>query len=477
MRFSSVSILLGLLFGFGLSSLMAAESPARPNILWLIAEDFGPHLSCYGCPDVKTPVLDGLAHAGMRYEHFFTTAPVCSPSRSGFMTGMYATTIGAQNHRSHRTAATANPLPEGVRVLTDWLRAAGYYTGNIVTLPKACGFKGTGKTDWNFTYQGKPFDTNAWEDLKSHQPFYAQINFHETHRNFNGEKLANLDKLTLRPFEPDHPVTRADSARYYDAAMELDRKIGLVLKQLETDGLADKTVVVFFGDNGESCYRGKQFCYEEGHWVPLLIRWPKAFPAPAQFQPGKTDARLLEAIDLAPTMLTIAQAAIPPKMEGRPFLGNQVGPPKEYVFGHRDRCDMTVMRLRTVRDKQYRYIRNFTPHVPFLARNEYKEKQYPVWNLLKELNAAGKLTPAQAVYCAPSQPSEELYDLTADPWETKNLAGDPAHQATLARLRGALEDWIKRTGDQGAKLETLEELQQAEARFDKALDWRPSPTP
>lgn len=426
----------------------AADAPKRPNILWLIAEDLGPHLGCYGTKEVATPVLDRLAADGVRYSRFFS-GHVCSPSRSSFMTGMHATTIGAHNHRSHRDDGMR--LPDGVRVLTDWMRDAGYFTANLRELPASCGFKGTGKTDWNFTYEGQPFDSAKWDDLKARQPFYAQINFKETHRNFSGPKKADPAKVEIPPYYPDHPVTREDWAKYLDDASELDRKIGLVLEALERDGLSGSTVVVFFGDNGAAHVRGKQFCYDSGLHVPAIVRWPKGLPAPAQLKPGTVDDRLLHSIDLAPTMLALAGAAKPPKMEGRIFLGPSCEPPREYVFGARDRCDETAMCIRTVRDARHRYIRNFTPEVPLLAPNAYKERQYPVWNLLKDLNAQGKLTPAQAALCAPRMPDEELYDIPADPHETVNLAASDKleHQAALKRLRGALEQWIKDTGDKG----------------------------
>src|SRR5258705_802899 len=147
-----------------------AAAGARLNVLWLIAEDFGQHLGCYGTPQVWTPNLDSLAAQGVRYTRFFTTAPVCSPSRSAFMTGMYQTTIGAHNHRSHRD--DGYKLPDGVSVLPHWIREAGYFTANVRELPRNLGFKGTGKTDWNFSIAGEPFDSDKWEDLKSHQPFY-----------------------------------------------------------------------------------------------------------------------------------------------------------------------------------------------------------------------------------------------------------------------------------------------------------------
>jgi N-sulfoglucosamine sulfohydrolase len=209
--------------------------------------------------------------------------------------------------------------------------------------------------------------------------------------------------------------------------------------------------------------RGKQFCYEEGLLVPLLVRWPKNFPRPASFKPGSVDHGLHHSIDLAPTMLALAGVPKPPKMQGRVFLGDRAEPARDYVFGGRDRCDETSMRIRTVRGQRYRYIRNFTPETPFLAANAYKERSYPVWNLLKELHAQGKLTPAQEFLCQPRMPDEELYDLQTDPYEIRNLATSktPAHQAELRTLRAVLDKWIVDTNDQGRFPESAADLEAA----------------
>ena len=456
------SVPLCLCVSFLLCMLAEASNAAdRPNILWLIAEDFSPDLGCYGTTEVSTPNLDKLAGQGVRYTRCFTTAPVCSASRSAFMTGMYQTTIGAHNHRSHRD--DGYQLPDGARVLTDWLRDAGYFTANIRELPAELGFRGSGKTDWNFTYSGQPFDSDKWSDLASHQPFYAQVNFQETHRAFRAPAQADPAKVVIPPYYPDHPVTRTDWAQYLDAATELDRKIGLILAQLEKDGLAESTVVCFFGDHGQAHVRGKQFCYDSGLRVPLIIRWPRSFPAPKHFTPGTVDDRLLASIDLSATTLAIAGAKKPEKMQGEIFLGDAAGPPRKYVFGARDRCDETVFRFRTVRTDRYRYIHNFTPDRPFLQPNDYKERSYPVWNLLKQLDAEGKLTPLQKFLTAPTMPEEELYDVVADPNETKNLANSPEHAAVLKELRAAVDQWIVESNDQGQQLEPPE-LAAAEGR-------------
>lgn len=429
------------------ANLDAAEK--RPNILWLIAEDFGPHLGCYGTKEVSTPVLDGMAAKGMRFTRFYTTAPVCSPSRSAFNTGMYQTTIGAHNHRSHRDDGYT--LPAGVRLISERMREAGYFTANVKELPQEAGFKGTAKTDWNFAPPMKPFDSANWDDLKQHQPFYVQINFQETHRTFHGEPHADPAKVEIPPYYPDHEVTRKDWAQYLDAATTLDNKIGKIMDLLKRDGLLENTVICFFGDNGQAHVRGKQFCYEEGLNVPLIMHWPSAFGAPAGYEAGKVSDRLLMSIDLTATSLSWAGIAKPQGMQGQVFMGEKAEPARDYVFGARDRCDMTVFRFRTVRDARYRYIRNFTPDRPFLQFNAYKEKQYPVWNLIKELAAQDKLSPEQAVLAAPTMPEEELYDLQNDPFEIHNLAksNKPEDRAALERLSGVLTTWIEQTNDQG----------------------------
>jgi len=443
-----------------------AASVSKPNILWLVAEDFSPDLGCYGATQVWTPNLDRLASDGMRFTRAYTTASVCSASRSAFMTGMYQTTIGAHNHRSHVTDGFA--LPAGVRVVPEWMRDAGYFTANVRTFPAPIDFSGTGKTDWNFSHQTQPFDSDKWQDLKTHQPFFAQVNFEETHRKyttmvaehraFPAPPRADPAKVILPPYYPDVPEARADWANYLDSATELDRKVGAVLAQLERDGLADNTVVIFIGDHGAAQLRSKQWCYESGLRIPLLIRWPKGLPAPAGFAAGTVSDRIIEAIDFSATFLALAGVERPPAMQGRAFLAAPTEAPRTQAFGARDRCDETVDRIRTVRDERYRYIRNFMPERPFLQRNRYKEAVYPMIALMKRLHAEGKLNAIQEVLFAPRRPAEELYDLTTDPYEIHNLAAStmPAHQAVRQRLSTALEKWIVDTNDQGRTPEPAE---------------------
>jgi arylsulfatase A-like enzyme len=421
----------------------------------------GPEMGCYGHPEVSTPNLDRVAREGVLYTNAYTTAAVCSPSRSAFMTGMYQMSIGAHNHRSHRDDGYL--LPDGVRVITDILRDGGYFTGNIVDLSgnNDEGFyRGTGKTDWNFNYSGeisnKPFDTDKWSDLLGHQPFYAQINFPESHRGDSWdtahehlEKRADPANVQIPPYYPDHAITRKVWAQYLNAVMAFDKKVGFVLDLLDKEGLLENTVVVVFGDNGRAMVRSKQWPYEGGLHVPLLIRWPANFPVPDGFNPGEMDSRLLSIIDLSATTLSIAGIAPPMLMQGRVFLGEEADLPRQYVFGGRDRGDETVDRIRTVRDKRYRYIRNYYPERAFLQLNRYKEWSYPVLSLMRSLHEKGALNEVQEYLMNPTRPPEELYDLEQDPYEIKNLAASPEYSSLKKHLAAALDTWIMETNDQG----------------------------
>ncbi|MCW5981355.1 MAG: sulfatase [Bryobacteraceae bacterium] len=416
----------------------------RPNILWIVAEDLSPDLGCYGNGLVRTPNLDRLASEGVRFTRAFVTAPVCSASRSAIVTGMYQTTVGGHNHRSHRDDNYR--LPAGVRPFTHFLREAGYHTSN---LERVAGLGGTGKTDFNFQVENV-FEGKDWRERKPGQPFYAQINFEETHRAFKRFPAHPVDpaKVELPPCYPDHPAIRLDWATYLDDAQHLDVNVGKTLKRLDEDGLADDTVVIFFGDHGQAMPRGKQFLYDAGIHVPLLVRIPKTY-APAGYAPGTVNADLVSAIDITATTLRLAGVQPPPYMEGRPFFGPGVRK-RDYIVAARDRCDETVDRIRCVRDRRYKYIRNFYPDRPYAQPNVYKDVQYPPLRVMRDLKTKGKLTGPAAAFLAATRPAEELYDLEADPREIDNLAEKPAGREPIARLRGILDAWIKETGDQGA---------------------------
>lgn len=424
-----------------------ADQP-RPNVLWLIAEDLSPDLACYGNRVVDTPNLDRLAAQGVRFTHAFVTGPVCSTSRSAIATGMYQTTIDAHNHRSHRDDGYG--LPQGVEPFTRYLQRAGYYTANVIEA--APGVRGTGKTDFNFQVENF-FDGDDWPARRKGRPFYAQVNFSETHRPFRRSPGRRVDpaRVALPPYYPDHPSVRKDFAMYLETLQNLDEKVGKVLARLEQEGLAEETVVFFFSDHGRPMPRGKQFVYDEGLRIPLLVRIPEKY-RPAGFRPGMVCDDLVSAVDVTASTLKLAGIEPPAYMEGRPFawLGGQR---REYIFAARDRCDETVDRIRCVRTGRYKYIRNFFPERPYTQQNVYKDVNYPTLAVMRQLKEEGKLAGPPAAFLDDRRPREELYDLERDPHEIRNLADDAAHRHTLERLRAILDDEIRRTGDRGQFLE------------------------
>lgn len=445
----------------------AADAPKptekkKWNVLWILGDDLSPDLGCYGDPLVKTPNLDKLAEEGVRFTHAFTTAPVCSASRSALITGMWQTSIGAQNHR--RNGREKIDLPKDVQLVTDHFRKANYWTANV-KLPPPEGIPAKkdkldgGKTDFNFRAD-KPYDGSKWEELKDKQPFFAQVNFLEPHRGpvwrfarqLKKEELVDPAKVKLPPYYPDTPKVRDDWANYLDSIHLLDIKVGALLDRLKKDGLADNTIIFFFGDNGRCHLRDKQWLYDNGLHIPLIVRWP------GQVKPGTVRDDLVSAIDITATSLKLAGIDVPKNIHGQVFLGPDAATPRKFIIGARDRCDETVDRIRSVRTHKYNYIKNFMPERPYTQANDYKEKEYPTLNIMKELHKAGKLTPEQALFMAAKKPAEELYDMKADPHEVKNLAGSDKHKEVLKEMREILEKWMKDTNDQGSTIEEEEKV-------------------
>lgn len=437
--------------------------PDRPNILWIVGENISLDLGCYGEKHVQTPNLDALAEKGIRYTNVFSTSPVCAPSRSCFMTGMYQTTTDTHNMRSHRNDDFR--LPPGVRPLTHWLQDSGYFTANIVKIGDKV--VGTGKLDLNFVNEGPIYQSDNWESLKLEQPFFAQINMPEVEYDIYDRQSAEKERVkwvgedehpqyatpsnvSPPPYYPDHEITRQEWARYMNSVSGMDIRIGWILDQLEKDGLADNTVIVFFADNGRLEPRGIHWLWDSGIHVPMIIFWPSGVPSPEGLVAGSINEELISLLDLTATTLNIAGIERAPLMQSRIFLGEQKDEPRSWIFSARDRIDETVIRMRSVRDKKYHYIRNFSPDEGFASLNRYLEKCFLIRPLMRKLEAEGKLTGPAADLMKPA-PHELLYDTEADPHEINNLAESSSkeHREALVRLRAALDTWIVETDDQG----------------------------
>lgn len=423
---------------------VSAQTAARPNILWITCEDTSPDLGCYGDPYARTPNLDRLASQGARFTRAFTVAPVCAPSRSCIITGMYPTTIGTHHMRSKGVP------PPYVKCFPEYLRAAGYYCTNNV------------KTDYNFD---PPF--TAWDESSNRaswrnrprpdQPFFSVINLVMTHESqirtdaaafaANTKRLRPEDRhdpsqATLPPYYPDTPVVRNDWSRYYDLVTAMDLRVADILKQLDEDGLPDSTIVVFFGDHGRGLPRAKRWVYDSGIHIPLIVRWP------GKIAPGTVREDLVSEIDFAPTMLALAGVPVPKHMQGQVFLGDRAAPPRSHIFAARDRMDETYDIIRAVRDTRYKFIRNFQPGKPYAQYIDYMD-QMPTLREMRRLNKEGTLVGPQRNFFLPEKPIEELYDTAADPHEVTNLALKPEHRQRVESTRGVLERWMKETGDLG----------------------------
>ncbi len=466
-RFACYALLLSLL---GCESSPPAPEAAsdtrsadRPNILWLVGENMKLDLGVYGAENVYTPHLDSLARHGIRYTRVFSTSPVCAPSRSAFMTGMYQTTTDTHNMRSHRTDDYR--LPEGVRPLTHRLQDAGYLTAMISRIDgHEVGFS---KLDLNFVNEGPIYQSENWEDLTGNQPFFAQVNMPEAEYDiydrqtwqhprvkWYGEdqhpQIATPENVNPPPYYPDHPVVREEWARYLNSISGMDTRIGRILDRLRADGLADNTIIVFFGDNGRMEPRGIHWLYDTGIHVPMIVYYPPGMEAPPQYTPGGVVDDVVSLLDLTATTLWMAGIEKPLSMQSRVFLGDRADPPRSFAFSARDRIDETVNRMRSVRESRYHYIRNYMPEMGFASLNRYKEKCFMIQPIMREMLAAGTLT-GPAFDLMQPVPYEQLFDTEADPHEIANLATStrPEHQAALSRLRSALDTWIVETGDRG----------------------------
>ncbi len=433
-----IFILLTCLFCKG----QAQDKKAKlPNIILLVSEDNSPFLGCYGDTYANTPNLDRFATEGILFEQAFSNAPVCAPSRSTLITGLYATSMGTENMRSQYS------VPDFIKLFPEYLRKAGYYTVN------------KSKTDYNLSpLENRLEDT--WDDSsikatyknrKPGQPFFAMYNSSITHEvSIHTPKdplKHDPNNAPIPPYHPSTPEIQHDWAQYYDRVTLMDKWVGGILNDLEKDGLAENTIVFYFSDHGGILGRSKRFLYESGLHVPLIVRIPQSMQSNSQEKAGTRIKKTVSFIDFAPTILHLAGVPVPKYMQGSILLGHKTDDSDKPVFGFRGRMDETIDLSRTVRKGKYRYIRNYMPHkiygqyIEYLWRapsmksweNEYKE------NHLDSVKSA----------FWKAKPYEELYDCEADPHNVQNLANSKTYSSTLKELSITLDKWIINTHDLG----------------------------
>jgi uncharacterized sulfatase len=438
------------------AALGSSQAKEHPNILWINCDDLGVELSCYGNTDVKTPHIDRLTSQGVRFTNAHATSPVCSPSRSSMITGMYPPSINCQDHRT----IDMTELPSGIRPITTYFKEAGYFCTNGSALDRSK----PGKEDYNFK-SGNLFDGTDWAQRKPGQPFFSQIQIFNPHRPFvhDPDNPVNPDHVYLPACYPDHPLLRADWAMYLESVQQCDKIVGKILDRLDKEGLTENTIVILFGDNGRPHLRDKQFLYEGGLKVPLIIRWP------GKIKPGKVDDQLVSLIDVSVSSMAVADIPKLGTMQGNVFLGEKATK-RKYIFGFRQRMGDAVDDSRSISDGQYKLIWNRMTEIPWMQMSGYKKLEYPAYAFYYDLNKKGKLAQPFDRFMASQKLEIELYDLKADPMEFNNLANDQKHTEIKQKLYTILVDSLKQFEKNmiPEKPETIQKAKESSASYYQA---------
>ena len=429
-------VLLGLAIGaHGLG--VCQDYQQAPNILWLVSEDNSPYLGCYGDSVAQTPNLDALAAEGVVFDNAFANAPVCAPARSSLISGMYASALGTENMRS------AYPIPESFRFFPQYLRDAGYYCTN------------NAKKDYNMPEPEGVWDESSrkahYRNRKEGEPFFAVFNFNITHESrihVQPEGLCVDPKdITLAPYHPDLPEIRKDYAVYYHRMKQLDDKLGEMIADLKESGEWENTIVFYYSDHGGVLPFSKRFIKDTGTKIPMIVRIPKRFQHLTSFSSGKRTDRIVNLVDLGPTILSLAGIQPPSNMHGKAFMGAYEEEPRKYSIGFRGRMDERFDLSRGIRSKRFHYIRNYMPNRIYGQHIEYlwKAASAKAWEAHYR---AGKCNEIQSLFWQ-TKPVEELYDVVNDPHEIHNLANKEEYSKILNELREANRQHILQVKDAG----------------------------
>ncbi|MBH11015.1 MAG: sulfatase [Candidatus Marinimicrobia bacterium] len=446
------------------------------NIIWLVAEDLGAYIPSFGDSTINTPNLDRLADEGVRYTNVYSVSGVCSPSRAALVTGMYPSSIGAHHMRTlfQQPAAKKKGLinyevvpPPEVKMVSQILRENGYYCTN------------NQKEDYQFYKSEMAWDESSifahWRNRPKGMNFFSVFNFGVTHesnlwnpwyRHFDldpfppersqekewWKQFEGIDKplyisgdinIKIPPYLPNNDIVKEDIKRMYSNIAEMDGKIGLILDQLEKDGLLENTIVVWYTDHGGPLPRQKRLLYDSGIRVPMIIRYP------GKKGSGHSDDRLISFVDFAPTLLSLLNIEPSSYYQGAAFEGEyRSSDERLYIHAAADRFDEHYDMIRAVRDKRYKYLKNYNPDKPYYLPLEYRERMNTMKELLR-LNERGELNDAQSQWFRLSKPEEELFDLENDPHELNNLSDNILYKNKMNELRNECRRWMGEINDMG----------------------------
>jgi len=426
----------------------------KPNIVWLVAEDQSQYFfPFYGDNSATLPNISQLLENGIIYDGMNSPYPVCAPARSAIITGMYPNSIGTGNMRAYhynRTVRTDNEsilgfpyysskLAEQIKPFTQILRENGYYTTN------------NSKMDYNFKLREDAWDESSkeasWEKRKKDQPFFSVFNFGVTHESQiwlrdKQELKVDPNDLSVPPFFPNDSLTRHALAVNYSNLVEMDKQMGEIIDKLKDQGLYENTYIFFYSDHGGPFPRHKRAIYDTGSKVPLVIKFPKRIKVKE-----KRNYDFLNFIDFAPTILSIVGLEIPKVYQGIAFLGSKKSKNKRnYSYTASDRFDEVTDRIRAVKTKKYKYIRNYDTNKPHALNNSYRT-QMALMRHLTALNESNLLSAEQKLWFNVPKNPEEFYDLENDPFELNNLIGEKKYSKEIENLRIQLDNWIDQIND------------------------------
>lgn len=438
----------GSLTACGVSTAPDDSPRERPNILILVPDDASPDFfGAYGGAPALTPNIDRLAQEGLRFSHFFSTAPVCAPTRFGILTGMHATSCGPAHHMR-----AEGRIPDWLVGFPRYLQQAGYWT--VVTAKEDYNADLGGRDGYDsvtplFNVVDRSPRGPLWTGRPAGAPFFCFVNYMLCHESSGFRPAAGAVQpadVTVPAYLPDTAEQREQLAGYYNSVAETDAQIGATLDQLKADGLDDDTIIILFSDNGGIQPRSKRFCYDSGHRIPLIVRIPAKWAALAPAAAGSVIDTPATTIDVAPTVLALAGVDAPDYMHGGSFLARS-RTWSRYAFGGRNRMDERYDFSRTARSERFRYIRNYLPHLIYGQHLAYMWR-LPAYKDLESRWVSGELDELQSRFFG-EKPYEELYDLEADPDEVHNLAQDPSYAGLLQELGGALDLHMLEVNDNG----------------------------
>lgn len=411
-----------------------------PNFVWIISEDNSTHyMELFDPHGIATPQIAAMAEKGIIFNRAFSNAPVCSVARSTLISSCYGPRTGAQYHRCSELV----PMPDGLEMFPAYLKRAGYYTTN------------NSKEDYNYIRGEGVWDESSrtahWNNREPGQAFFHKESHpvsHESRLHFAAELMESYepvcspDNVFLFPNHPDTELFRFSSAYYRDRILAVDTIVGRVIRELEEEDLLESTFVFYFGDHGGVLPGSKGYAYETGLHVPLVVRIPKRFRHLVELKRGDTTHGFVSFVDFGPTLLQLAGIEIPEGIDGSPFLGRAMGQEDGWItYGYADRFDEKYDQVRTVRKGDLKYMRSYQPFNVDGLQNNYRYRclAYEQW---RNMYRAGELNAVQAAFFEAREP-EALYDLSSDPYETRNLAKDPAYAEQLSEMRSLMDGWVR----------------------------------